>query len=156
MTAIPLTRNHGLGASRTALGTAENALRQRSVRVFAVVIAVAAMSVADLYLTITYLQGVGMNEGNPLARFIMSFNCPWLLGAWKLFLLGTTCSILLVARRTRFAEVAAWLCCAVMIWLTGQWRQYAEKIPSLTPVIHQLADGRSPDWVQFSPNPPAQ
>ncbi len=155
MTAIPLTRDLSLSAQRTALVAAENALRNRSVRVFAVVIAVAAMSLADLYLTITYLQSAGMNEGNPLARFIMSFNCPWLLGAWKILLLTTTCSILLVARRARSAEVAAWLCCAVMIWLTGQWRQYAEKIPALTPVIHQLADGRSSDWVQFVPTPPA-
>lgn len=130
---------------------AEGALRQRSVRVIALVVAVAAMSLADLYLTITYLQGVGMGEGNPIARFIMHYNCPWLLSVWKLFLLGTTCSILFAARRARSGEVAAWVCCAVMVWLTGQWRQYAERVPELTPSVLQLASAPTSDWVQFTP-----
>ncbi len=139
-----------VGLAGALRGAAEQGMRQRSVRVIALVLAVAIVSLADLYLTLTYLHGAGMHEANPLARWIMSYNCSWLLAGWKLMLLGVTCSILYVTRHSRSAEVAAWVCCGVMLWLAGQWTQYADKAPALTPEIHQLANGHAPDWVQFS------
>ncbi|MGD9689025.1 MAG: DUF5658 family protein [Phycisphaerales bacterium] len=119
----------------------------------ALVLAVAMISLSDLYLTLTFLHGPGMNEGNPLARWIISHNNPWLLAGWKVMLLGVTSLSLYLTRNTRTGELAAWVCVGVMLWLTGQWIKYADKAPMMTPIVGQIADVQThgPDWVQFSP-----
>lgn len=124
--------------------------RARGIRVVALVTAVAAISLADLHLTLSHLQGVGMGEANPLARFIMSYNCAWLLGAWKVMLAGLTCAILVSTRKHRSAEIAAWVACGICLWLLGRWVHYLEHAPTMvTPILHQVAEGNVPMWVRF-------
>jgi hypothetical protein len=150
---IPKPANSTTGLTGLFRSFATALVQCRSSRVTALVVATTAIGLGDLYLTLTYLHGPGMSEGNPLARWIISMNSPWLLAAWKVMLLSLTGVILFVTRKSRSGEVAAWVCAGVMVWLAGQWTQYAEKAPSLTPVIEQIADGH--DWVKFSP-PEAQ
>jgi len=123
----------------------------RTFRVAALLTAVVAMGLADLYLTLTHLRGAGMGEGNPIARWVMSANCIWALGAFKLGLMGISTLILWKVRHRCSAELAAWLCCGVMVWLTMQWKAYSEALPALTPVIHHMAtiDDESSNWVKF-------
>jgi hypothetical protein len=129
----------------------------RPLRVAALVLLIASMSTADLYLTLTHLNGVGMAEANPIARWVISFNCGWVLAAFKVGLVGFTYATLLLYRRRLSTELAAWLCAGIMVWLTLQWKAYGEALPALTPAIHNLADAEHPsgpgapgnNWVRF-------
>lgn len=129
-------------ASGTALG--------RPCRVIALAVAIALMSLADLHMTLTYARGIGFAEANPLARWVMSYDCAWLLGSWKLLFLAITIGIFLHLRHTRAAEIASWLSLVVMLWLMGQWSQYADKVPQLTSVMHQLTAADIPTFVRMT------
>ncbi|MCA3005634.1 MAG: DUF5658 family protein [Planctomycetaceae bacterium] len=122
--------------------------RRRSVRVAVLVTAIALMSLGDLYMTLTFLTHGGMSEGNPIARWVMSFNCEWLLSAWKVILLGVTCGLLLLTRRTRSAEIAAWFCVAVMVWLSVRWITYAGYAAEAATAVAEV-EQRPADWVRF-------
>lgn len=100
------------------------ALLSRSSRVVYLVVAAGLMGLADLGITMTYLTSVGMYEGNPIARFVIGFGSPALLVAFKLGTMLTTVWIVLAQRRRWQAEVAAWICFAVLAALTIQWIQY--------------------------------
>lgn len=113
---------------------------RRALRVTLLLVAVALMSLGDLYMTMTHLTGVGMMEDNPLARAIMSYNSPGLLAAWKLASVTLALSILFWARRTRHGEWAAWFCAGVLAWLTVRWVRYSDDLASLTPAIAQIAE----------------
>lgn len=166
MTAIPLSpivpasppvaahtaTGHAHAGNHTsqAAHTVARALRSRSIRVCILLVAVVLMSIADLYMTLTYLQGPGMGEGNPIARWIMSANCPWALGSFKLGLLAISCFILLKVRHRKSAELGTWLCLVVMVWLTMQWKEYNEAMPGLAPIIHRMATAHTGEWVRFT------
>lgn len=121
----------------------------RSGRVMALTLGVLAMSIADLWLTLTHLQTVGMFESNPLARWVMQLNCGWALGVWKLALVGMTCSILHFTRQRRATELAAWVCFAIMAWLMFQWIGYADQVALLTPSLANLNQGSGETWVRL-------
>src|SRR6266478_4968970 len=76
--------NVAAGTRRFACGRGSAAAKGRSCRVIALLVAVVLMSLGDLHITLTYLTSVGMSEGNPLARWVMGYNNPGLLVAWKL------------------------------------------------------------------------
>lgn len=114
------------------------------------VCAIVLLSLGDLYITLTYLQSVGMNEGNPIARWMMAYNSSTVLIWWKLLTVGLTCTILLVVRRTRSAEIAAWLGCFVLLWLTLRWIEYGNEMHALTPILHQISQVDT-GWVQITP-----
>ena len=141
----------GGGSGQCLVPTAISFVHTRTFRVAALLTAVVAMSAADLHMTLTHLLGAGMGEGNPIARWVMSANCVWALGLFKLGLVGISTLILWKVRARFSAELAAWLCCGVMVWLTMQWKAYGEALPALTPVIHRMAtiDDESSDWVKF-------
>lgn len=122
----------------------------RSFRVCCLVAAVTLMSLADLHMTLTHAKGIGFAEANPLARWIMSFNCAWLLGTWKVLFVALTAGILLILRQTRSAEIGAWFSLGVMLWLMGQWQSYSDKVHALTPVMHQLSAAEMPNFVRMS------
>lgn len=105
------------------------------------------MSIADLVLTLTYLTSVGLIEANPLARAIMRLGSPELLTLWKILSVGLAASILVALRRTRSGEFGAWVCAAVLVWLSGQWVLYNEQAEIFLrdPATHrELAPG---SWV---------
>jgi hypothetical protein len=105
------------------------------------------VSLADLYLTLTYLNNGGMAEGNPIARWVMSLGCPWLLGVWKACLVGLTCAILFAFRKRGSAELGAWICCAAMAWLCVQWSVYVHDIGNELRANPQLTQVST--WVTF-------
>lgn len=121
----------------------------RERRVFLLLFGVLAMSAGDLYMTLTHLTGPGMLEGNPLARGIMGFNSPVALTLWKLVTVSLGVGILIYARRTRFGEVGAWICCALLTWLTIRWVDYNDRVGELTPYLTVLADGGDVRWVRM-------
>ncbi len=122
-------------------------VRHRSTRVLGLTAAISLMSVADLVITLTYLRSVGMSEGNPIARFIMEHGSSSLLIWWKLASVSLACFILIYARKSRSAEVGAWICFAILVWLTIQWTTYIHEITKLTPALYTLTQAEAARWV---------
>lgn len=119
----------------------------RGTRVVALTAAIALMSVADLCISLVYLRSVGMSEGNPLARWIMATSSTSFLIWWKLLSVSLGCGIFVFARRFRSAELGAWLCCAVLVWLTIRWADYSREVAALTPVLSSLSQSDDAKWV---------
>ncbi len=128
-----------------------NGPTQRSCRVIALLLAITLMSLGDLYMTLAYLHAGGMGEANPLARWVMLHGSASMLICWKLLTVTVACAILFYARRTRSAEIAAWMCCLVLTWLTIHWHTYASEIDRMTPALTGVAEVESTKWVQMTP-----
>lgn len=130
---------------------AKGRLQSRPSRVVLLLSLVILLSLADLYLTVLFLRdGGGFPEANPVARAIMELQSIPLLIAWKLSSVITTVGILYVIRRTRSAELGAWVCALVLGWLTVHWGQYvAEAHP--TTLAQAIDFGyNDPQWVSIS------
>lgn len=124
-------------------------LHSRANRVTLVVALVALLSLADLYMTMVHLRGVGMSEGNPIARMVMSYNSPAILVGWKLATILLTSLIFLIARQRRIAEIGCYVCLGALVWLTIRWSEYSHEIAKATPAVHVLAHLESETWVRF-------
>lgn len=125
----------------------EAAQHRRAWRVVGLTIAIALMSLVDLYITLLYVRSVGMGEANPLARWVIEHFSPTVLIAWKLLTVTIACGIFGVARRTRAAEVGAWVSCAILVWLTVRWTAYSREVVHLTPVLHVISQSDTAKWV---------
>jgi hypothetical protein len=123
--------------------------QSRSRRVLYLLLTVVVLSLADLYLTITFLREGGFPEANPLARVIMQTNSIWLLIGWKLGTVGLTVTILWAIRRTRSAELGAVVCCCVLGWLTLQWLYYVQEEPIATGLLAEYGY-LDPHWVSLT------
>lgn len=133
----------------------ERYLRSRPRRVLILLSVVIVLSLADLYLTVLFVsQAGGFPEANPLAREIMSMQSIPLLVAWKLLTVLTTVGILYAIRRTKSAELGAWVCFLVLGWLTVHWGQYvAEAHPTtLAQAVEYGYD--DPHWVTIETDQP--
>ncbi|MCW5776512.1 MAG: hypothetical protein KIS87_08750 [Phycisphaeraceae bacterium] len=108
------------------------------------------MSLADLAITLTYLNHVGMIESNPVARIVMHGGGPWSLIAWKLATTTLAVGILLRLRRRLVAEAAAVVSCAVLVWLMVQWVAYVEAAPALAGALASMPDHLGEEWVSFA------
>ena len=122
----------------------------RGCRVAVLMAAVAVMSLADLAMTMTYLNHVGMVESNPIARIVMHGGGPGSLVAWKLASTVLGVGILLRLRRHGVAEVAALLCCAVLVWLMVRWVAYVEAAPALAGALAAMPEHVGEEWVSFA------
>lgn len=122
----------------------------RGARVAALVVAVALMSLGDLYMTLEHLRTIGLNEGNPVARYVIAYNCPWVLIAWKCACIALS-SIIFLRWRTRWSsEVGVWLCFFVMAWLSIRWMQYSEELTDATSALHAISQAPGVTWVQMT------
>lgn len=126
-------------------------LAARSHRVWLLTFTIALLSLTDLFITLTYLRSIGMPEGNPIARMIMSYNSPALLITWKLATIAVTSMIFILGRHRRIAEIGCWLCVCVLGWLTFRWIDYTHEVTKATPLIHVLAAGECGTWVKMEP-----
>lgn len=97
----------------------------RARRVSVLVLAFAVLGVADLVLTLSYMGGIGLFEGNPLARALALGGGATTLAAFKLLTIALSAVILFGLRTKRSAELGAWLCVAVMSIVSLEWRKYS-------------------------------
>lgn len=124
----------------------------RPARVVYLVIVAWLLGLADLGITMTFLTSVGMFEANPIARFIIGLGSPAALIAFKLATMALTSWIVLAARARWQAESAAWICVAILGWLTVHWYGYMEFTRKTTNAIAVVTldpafgDG---EWVTF-------
>lgn len=137
-------------ASAAPVPAAKTRWTGREWRVTTLVGMIVLVSLADLYLTLTYLHNGGMAEGNPVARWVMSLGCPWLLAAWKAGLVLFTCSVLFAFKKRGTTELAAWICCIAMGWLVFQWSIYVRDVDSEINKNPQLTEVST--WVSFDKN----
>jgi Na+/phosphate symporter len=126
------------------------AIERRAFRVIALIAAIVVLSIADLHMTLMFLRGVGMSEGNPIARWIISHNSGELLIVYKLGLVALGCFLFYAARRTRLAEVGCWFCFAMLIWLTMQWASYATEMADVPAGWHLIAGVEGYNWVRLN------
>jgi hypothetical protein len=124
----------------------------RETRVVSLILAVCAMSLADLVMTLTHLTTIGMLEANPIARWIMQMQSPSLLVLWKVGTLGVAVAILLRARRLTCGEIAAWICAAVLLWLMVRWSVYLDHIDLLASAdLRMVAEDSLTTFVAVDP-----
>jgi hypothetical protein len=124
--------------------------RRRAMRVWMLVGTIVVLSLADLYMTLAHLRSVGMGEGNPLARLVMSYHSPLLLCVWKCTCIALTTMILILTRFRRSGEIACWVSCLVLTALTIQWTHYSAEASSLTRQINEMSGPSVPaNWVSM-------
>ncbi len=123
----------------------------RTRRIVILLVAIFTMSVFDLLLTLTYVQGVGMVELNPLARKVMAHGSPTLLTLWKLGIVGGACMVVFLGRRARVAEVGAWIACLVLVALTIHWLRYIDSASELTPYLDFAREMPGGQWLAMTP-----
>lgn len=118
-------------------------------RVAWMIFAIAILSLADLYFTLLYARTIGMSEANPVARLVMSFNSPVLLGLWKCATVALACLIFWAFSHRKVTECAAWGCMSVLAALTVWWSIYSREIPHYAANLHTIAQSEA-NWVQMT------
>jgi Domain of unknown function (DUF5658) len=145
-------RQSGAFAGTGSPAAVVSTLVQRRPRRVAVLLSLIAMlSLADLLFTLTYLQGIGMSEMNPIARVVIQHNSPALLAMWKLATVAFACALLWWLRRKGSAEIGAWVGLAVLSGLTAWWVVYVHELPQYAQELTAAA-GRldCPHWVSLT------
>ena len=121
----------------------------RSFRVIILIALIAAMSMVDLYLTILYITHTGMNEINPIARAMMEYQSPAILGLWKLATVTLGVGILATIRSKRSAEIGAWIGCIILSLLMSHWVSYINEHSRLTENPIAIESMGDPSWVHM-------
>ena len=105
---------------------------QRAERVIWLLSGVILLSLADLFLTITYLTTVGMSEGNPIAQWLLqSTGSIWPLAIYKGLTVAICVTLLYRNRHRRQSELAAWCAMLILVTLSIWWNQYSHYQPLL-------------------------
>lgn len=121
----------------------------RSFRVIILVALIAAMSMVDLYLTILYITHSGMNEINPLARAMMEYQSPVILGLWKVATVSLGIGILALIRHKRSAEFGAWIGCLILGFLMSHWVGFIHEHALLSEAPFQVEAMADPSWIHI-------
>lgn len=109
--------------------------RSRHARVVAALATVVTLSMVDLYLTLVFATNTGMIESNPIARAIMETGSAWGVVLWKFATVAVAVALLYRARLTRIGELGAWLCVAVLTWLTCHWITFSREASAIPSVM---------------------
>ena len=120
---------------------------RRPFRVIVLSLAIVAMSGIDLYLTILYITHSGMNESNPIARAMMEYQSPMILGVWKAATVFLSIGILMMIRKKRSAELGAWVGCIVMGMLMLHWVAFIDQNEEIDFEIAAAQNKNNADWV---------
>lgn len=105
---------------------------QRSERVTWLLGGVVALSLADLFLTLSYLTTVGMSEGNPIAVWLLhATDSIWPLAVYKIFTVTVCVGLLYANRHKRQGELASWCAMIILVALSVWWNQYSHYQPML-------------------------
>jgi hypothetical protein len=110
---------------------------------------VVALSLADLYMTLEMLTGVGFAEENPVARAIIALGSPALLAAWKLGTVGFAVWLFIKLRRHAAAEVGCWAGLLIMAGVMFHWHLYVGQTDTILESLPALEKGADARWVAF-------
>lgn len=123
----------------------------RGARVVTLVVLTVLVSLADLCMTLIYATSVGLHEGNPLARAVMLYNCPWVVVAFRFLTIALFAIVLVRVRSHRSAEIAAWSCALVMGWLLVRWHEYNANTQELATALAVVDEHAMTDFVTIAP-----
>src|SRR5690606_37713708 len=121
-------RIQGVAAAPSLARLEDPQLRARSRRVMYLLVLTLLLSIGDLIATLTCLKSVGMQELNPLAAHIIRGHGAIGLVIFKVLTLAASLSILIIVRRSRIGELAAWLAAMILITLTVRWSEYTDQM----------------------------
>jgi len=107
----------------------------RPARVVMALGVVVALSIVDLDLTLVFASQTGMIEGNPIARALMREGSALGVVLWKVATVAVAIALLYRARQTRTGELGAWLCVAVLTWLTCHWMTFSREASAMPSVM---------------------
>lgn len=124
-------------------------IARRPFRVVLLGVAIALMSMVDLYLTMLYLTHTGMSEANPVARAIIAYQSPIVLAVWKTLTVALCVGILFLIRERRSAELGAWVGVGVLALLMAHWSRYIDYKIEMTPEFHLVANQIDPGFVRL-------
>jgi hypothetical protein len=147
------------GGGWTAAGAADSAaapprrslFRTRSARVVWLLCTIMLLSLADLQMTYVHLTTIGLGEANPIARLVMSAESPALLITWKLASVCLACGVFYLGRARPLAEIAAWFCVLVLVWLMLRWGAYSTEMARVCPNLHMVMQSEAGVWVTMRP-----
>ncbi len=130
-------------------------LSWRDARFFCILLAVIAMSLADLSMTLIHATSIGMQEENPIARLLMRYGGICSICIWKGGTVGIGVFILWRIRRHGCAEVGAWICFAILAALCFHWARYNSQISGLTSEVLSIDQSRpTSEWFVMHPENP--
>lgn len=105
-------------------------------RVTVLLAGIAVLSLADLAVTIAYLQANSMMEANPLAAYVIrATQSVWVLVAFKLATVAVCVGLLYRVRRHLCGEVAAWCALAILAAISVMWHSYSNQIEGMEEVM---------------------
>lgn len=111
--------------------------------------AITAMSVLDLHLTLLYVTNTGMAEANPLARAMMEYGSPAVLALWKLATVTLCLGILVAIRKRVSAEIGAWVGFLILSGLMAHWVNFIYETRYINlQVVEEIASIDS-SWVMM-------
>jgi hypothetical protein len=103
---------------------------------------IVALSLADLAITLAYLNANSMMEANPIAMWLIEYTqSAWTLSAFKAASVGVCVAVLLRFRRHMAGELAAWCAVAILAIMAVMWREYSDHFDETNFII--LAQGAS-------------
>lgn len=127
-------------------------LSWRDARISCILLAILAMSLADLSMTLIHATSIGMQEENPIARLLMRYGGICSICIWKAGTVAIGVFILWRIRHHRCAEVGAWLCFAILAALCFHWASYNAQLSSLTSEVLSLEKSdHTSEWVVMNP-----
>lgn len=138
-------------AAARSIHPISNALtpQARAQRVWLLVAGTCLFCLGDLYMTLIYALNIGLIEMNPIARSIMQDHPVSVVIGWKILTMLFFSGIMLRARHTRVAELAAWGCFGVMTALCFHWYTYSQDISQYTQEFSALALSEDPRWIHL-------
>jgi len=119
---------------------------RRRWRIAFLVSVIVLLSLADLFVTMTLLNSVGMAEANPLAAFIMRSGNPFSLILYKLGSVSLSVGIILLIRDRWQGEFAAWIAVVILMALAWHWNVYHTQLEKLDNSFPIFEAQKHADW----------
>ncbi len=106
-------------------------IRARGRRVMLLALLVLLLSIGDLLTTLIFLQSTGMEEVNPVAKFVMQSGSVMNILIFKAGSVFTCLSVILLIRFRWQGELAAWIATFILVSLTAYWYVYTHQFSAI-------------------------
>lgn len=119
----------------------------RARRVVLLIAGIMLLSLADLVITITHLQSLGMVEANPIAAYLIrTTGSPIVLTAYKTLTVAICVAVLYRLRRHHLGELGAWLSVLILGGMCLVWHDYTERLNEMDDFMLVKAS-QSENWL---------
>ena len=113
-------------------------------------LAVIALSLADLAVTLIHLKTVGLVEANPLAVWIIrTTGSTWAIAAFKCATVGVCVALLYRLRHHIEGEIASWCAVGILVGMCFLWHSYSTALNDSREVILAHGELYGDHWLQL-------